>query len=47
MQLTEVEVQTETLPRRGAHREWPSRKTLERYAKATGTRPVIKLVAAG
>lgn len=26
-------------------RHWPSRKTLERYAKATGTRPVIKLVA--
>jgi transcriptional regulator with XRE-family HTH domain len=28
-------------------RHWPSRKTLERYAKATGTRPVIKLVSAG
>lgn len=27
-------------------RHWPSRKTLERYAKATGTRPVIKLLAA-
>jgi ribosome-binding protein aMBF1 (putative translation factor) len=27
-------------------RHWPSRKTLEGYAKATGTRPVIKLVAA-
>ena len=26
-------------------RHWPSRKTLERYAKATGTRPVLKLVA--
>lgn len=26
-------------------RHWPSRATLERYAKATGTRPVIKLVA--
>ena len=27
-------------------KHWPSRKTLERYAKATGTRAVIKLVAA-
>jgi transcriptional regulator with XRE-family HTH domain len=27
-------------------KHWPSRRTLERYAKATGTRPVIKLVAA-
>lgn len=27
-------------------RHWPSRRTLERYARATGTRPVIKLVAA-
>ena len=27
-------------------RHWPSRRTLERYAKATGTRPVIRLVAA-
>ena len=27
-------------------RHWPSRRTLERYAKATKTRPVIKLVAA-
>lgn len=26
-------------------RHWPSRTTLERYAKATGTRAVIKLVA--
>ncbi len=26
-------------------RHWPSRRTLERYARATGTRPVIKLVA--
>jgi ribosome-binding protein aMBF1 (putative translation factor) len=26
-------------------KHWPSRRTLERYAKATGTRPVIKLVA--
>jgi len=26
-------------------KHWPSRKTLERYAKATGTRAVIKLVA--
>ena len=25
-------------------RHWPSRATLERYAKATGTRPVVKLV---
>lgn len=25
-------------------RHWPSRRTLEKYAKATGTRPVIKLV---
>ena len=25
-------------------RHWPSRATLERYAKATGTRPVGKLV---
>lgn len=27
-------------------RHWPSRRTLERYAKATGSRPIIKLVAA-
>lgn len=27
-------------------KHWPSRRTLERYAKATGTRPMIKLVAA-
>jgi ribosome-binding protein aMBF1 (putative translation factor) len=27
-------------------KHWPSKKTLEGYAKATGTRPVIKLVAA-
>jgi ribosome-binding protein aMBF1 (putative translation factor) len=27
-------------------KHWPSRRTLERYAKATGSRPVIKLVAA-
>jgi ribosome-binding protein aMBF1 (putative translation factor) len=27
-------------------KHWPSRRTLERYAKATGTRPIIKLVAA-
>lgn len=27
-------------------RHWPSRRTLERYGKATKTRPVIKLVAA-
>lgn len=27
-------------------RHWPSRKTLERYARATGTRPIIKLVTA-
>jgi transcriptional regulator with XRE-family HTH domain len=27
-------------------RHWPSRRTLESYAKATGTRAVIKLVAA-
>lgn len=27
-------------------RHWPSRKTLERYARATGTRPIIKLVVA-
>ncbi len=26
-------------------KHWPSRRTLERYAKATRTRPVIKLVA--
>lgn len=25
-------------------RHWPSRKTLERYARACGARPVIKLV---
>jgi len=25
-------------------RHWPSRRTLEKYAKATGSRPVIKLV---
>jgi ribosome-binding protein aMBF1 (putative translation factor) len=28
-------------------RHWPSRQTLERYAEATGTRPVIKLVVKG
>ena len=27
-------------------KHWPSRRTLDRYAKATGTRPIIKLVAA-
>jgi ribosome-binding protein aMBF1 (putative translation factor) len=27
-------------------RHWPSRRTLERYAKATRTRPIIRLVAA-
>jgi len=27
-------------------RHWPSRKTLAGYAEATGTRAVIKLVAA-
>jgi len=27
-------------------KHWPSRRTLQRYAKATGTRPVLKLVAA-
>jgi ribosome-binding protein aMBF1 (putative translation factor) len=27
-------------------RHWPSRATLQRYAKATGTRPVVKLVPA-
>jgi ribosome-binding protein aMBF1 (putative translation factor) len=27
-------------------KHWPSRRTLERYAKATRTRPVIRLVAA-
>ena len=27
-------------------KHWPSRRTLERYARATGTRPLIKLVAA-
>lgn len=27
-------------------RHWPSRRTLERYAQATGTRAVIRLVAA-
>jgi transcriptional regulator with XRE-family HTH domain len=26
-------------------KHWPSRRTLERYARATGTRPVIRLVA--
>jgi ribosome-binding protein aMBF1 (putative translation factor) len=26
-------------------RHWPSRRTLERYAQATGTRAVIRLVA--
>jgi len=26
-------------------RHWPSRRTLERYARATGTRAVIRLVA--
>ncbi|MEK7246139.1 MAG: helix-turn-helix transcriptional regulator [Pseudomonadota bacterium] len=26
-------------------KHWPSRRTLERYARATGTRAVIKLVA--
>jgi ribosome-binding protein aMBF1 (putative translation factor) len=26
-------------------KHWPSRRTLERYANATGTRAVIKLVA--
>jgi transcriptional regulator with XRE-family HTH domain len=25
-------------------RHWPSRATLERYARATGTRPVIRLL---
>ncbi|MBM3554582.1 MAG: helix-turn-helix transcriptional regulator [Alphaproteobacteria bacterium] len=25
-------------------RHWPSKRTLERFARATGTRPVIKLV---
>jgi len=28
-------------------KHWPSKRTIERYARATGTRPVIKLVAAG
>jgi ribosome-binding protein aMBF1 (putative translation factor) len=28
-------------------RHWPSRRTLERYARATNTRPVIRLIAAG
>lgn len=27
-------------------RHWPSLKTLRRYAKATGSRPVIKLISA-
>lgn len=27
-------------------KHWPSRSTLQRLARATGTRPVIKLVAA-
>lgn len=26
-------------------KHWPSKKTLEGYARATGTRPVLKLVA--
>ncbi|HEX3414032.1 MAG TPA: helix-turn-helix transcriptional regulator [Stellaceae bacterium] len=25
-------------------RHWPSRATLQRYAKATGARPVVRLV---
>jgi len=28
-------------------KHWPSRRTLERYAKATGTRPIIKLISTG
>ena len=35
-----------TVARIESGRHWPSRRTLERYARATGTRPVIKLVAA-
>ncbi len=27
-------------------RHWPSRMTLRRYAKATGSRPVVKLIPA-
>ena len=26
-------------------RHWPSRRTLQNYARATGTRPVIRLIA--